>query len=99
MFSADAKDEIARARFERTCCPAAFLRSLAAFSSRIGASRTRASIARPKKWVSVARPNTPSPSPSGPTERGAIARAALKAAKLAGVAAHASHSLGKRFHD
>jgi DNA-binding protein WhiA len=33
------------------------------------------------------------------TERGAIARAALRAAKLAGVTAHATHSPGKRFHD
>jgi DNA-binding protein WhiA len=33
------------------------------------------------------------------TERGAIARAALKAAKLAGVAAHATHMAGTRFHD
>jgi hypothetical protein len=95
MFSADAKDEIARARFVRTCCPASFLRSLAAFSD----SRSRASIARPKKWVSVAHPTTSSTNLIVRTERGAIARAALKAAKLAGVTAHASHAPGKRFHD
>ena len=74
MFSADAKDEIARTRFERACCPAAFLRSLAGFSARSARLIVR-------------------------TERGSIARAALKAAKLAGVAAHATHAAGTRFHD
>lgn len=33
------------------------------------------------------------------TERGAIARAALKAAKLAGIDAHATQMTGTRFHD
>lgn len=96
MFSADAKDEIARARFERACCPVSFLRSLAAFSDpSTNVTRIRASSARPS--ASEARPNTTHLIVR--TERGAIARAALKAAKLAGVAAHAAHSPGKRFHD
>jgi len=91
MFSADAKDEIARARFERACCPAVFLRSLSGFSA--GAvGRAWASGAdhksRPLQNELIVR-----------TERGAIARAALKAAKSVGIAAHATHVAGTRFHD
>ena len=97
MFSADAKDEIARARFERECCPAAFLHALAGFSARTGASggRPRAK----SRWASDARPTTDDAWLIVRTERGAIARSALKAAKLAGVAAHATHFAGTRFHD
>ncbi len=60
MFSTDAKDEIAAVAFERPCCPANFIRALAAFS---GGGRSRI--------VS--------------TDRAAVVRAALRAAKLAGI--------------
>lgn len=73
MFSGDAKDEIARVRFERSCCPASFLRVLARYSSR-----------------------TPS-STIVTTQRGSIARAALAAAKSAGVTAFADSRHTKRF--
>src|SRR5580658_266894 len=66
MFSADAKDEISRVRFEWECCPAAFVRALTLFS-RVGPGQ-----------LIVA------------TERGAIARAALAAAKAAGITASVS---------
>jgi cell division protein WhiA len=87
MYSADAKDEIARARFDRACCPGTFVRALAAFSRR--ARLTGASDARPNtdRGIIVR------------TERGAIARAALKAAKLACIDAHATQMTGTRFHD
>jgi len=49
MFSTDAKDEVAAVVFERECCPATFVRALAAFSggspSRI-VSTDRASVVR-----------------------------------------------------
>jgi len=66
MFSADAKDAVARVRFERACCPAALLRALSRFS---GGSASSLVVS---------------------TQRGSIARAALHAAKLAGVGAAAS---------
>jgi cell division protein WhiA len=66
MFSADAKDEIARVRFERSCCPSAFLRALARFTK-----------SRPSTLVVA-------------TQRGAIARAAIAAAKSAGIHASAN---------
>ena len=66
MFSADAKDEIAAVAFDRACCPATFVRALAAFS---GGGATRISSAR----------------------RATAARAALRAAKLAGIGAVHAH--------
>jgi hypothetical protein len=66
MFSADAKDEIARVRFEKECCAAAFVRALARFTN-----------AKPSSTIVV-------------THRGAVARAALGAAKAAGVTASVS---------
>ncbi len=69
MFSEDAKDEIAAVRFERACCPAHFVRALAAFSSRSTTGRTRSFAFR-------ARP--------------AIARAALRAGKAAGISIEAA---------
>lgn len=60
MFSTDAKDEIAAVAFERACCPATFVRVLAAFS---GGGATHI--------VS--------------TDRAAVARATLRASKLAGI--------------
>jgi len=80
MFSADAKDEIARVRFERDCCAAHLLRALAAFST--------GPLKRSRPSTLIVR-----------TERGATARAALRAAKLAGVPAHAIQRAGTRFHD
>ena len=64
-YSGDAKDEIARVRFERACCPGSFVRGLARFSG-TGASTTLVV-----------------------TERGSVARAALAAAKSAGIRAGA----------
>jgi hypothetical protein len=61
MFSADAKDEIARTRLEKECCASAFVRSLARHSHK-GPSALVVS-----------------------TERGAVARAAILAAKAAGI--------------
>jgi DNA-binding transcriptional regulator WhiA len=50
MYSGDAKDEIARVRFERECCPAAFLRASARFSGggagALVVSTERGSVAR-----------------------------------------------------
>jgi len=74
-FSADAKDEIARIRSERACCPAAFVRGMARYS---GAARSAIIVA---------------------TERSAVARAALGAAKTAGVEATAEQRRTKRFAD
>ncbi|HKW44940.1 MAG TPA: DNA-binding protein WhiA [Candidatus Eremiobacteraceae bacterium] len=102
MFSADAKDEIARAKFERTCCPAAFVRSLACFAE---PSPVRGQPVRgqPVRGQSVrAQPVRGQASLAHPivrTARPAIARSALKAAKLAGIAAHSSRATGTRFHD
>jgi len=62
-YSGDAKDEIARVRFEKSCCPAAFVRGMSRFSS---ARRSQKIVA---------------------TERSAVARAALAAAKAAGIEA------------
>lgn len=72
MFSTDAKDEIAAVALERDCCPATFVRTLAAFSGG-GSSRI----------VS--------------TDRAAVARAALRASKLAGIALEVPKSAGRRF--
>ena len=74
-FAGDAKDEIARVRFERTCCPAAFIRGLALFS-RGGRNET----------IVV-------------TERSAVARAALAAAKAAGIGATARRYRTTRLAD
>ena len=71
-YAGDAKDEIARVRFERPCCPASFVRGLSRFSS-TGASAK----------IVV-------------TERGAVARAALAAAKAAGIHAAAARKLTTR---
>ena len=96
MYSADAKDEIARARFDRACCPGTFVRALAAFSRRLRSADLYGRPADdkhrhdkyPRYQNLIVR-----------TERGAIARAALKAAKLSGIDAHATQMTGKRFHD
>lgn len=74
-YSGDAKDEIARVRFERACCPIAFVRGLARFA--------------PRKTPPVLVA----------TERSAVARAALAAAKSAGVEATAERSHTTRFSD
>jgi DNA-binding protein WhiA len=74
-YSGDAKDEVARVRFERECCPASFLRGMSRFS-RAGASATIVA-----------------------TERGSIARAALSAAKAAGVHAIAGRQRTTRLAD
>lgn len=66
-YSGDAKDEIARVRFEKPCCPAAFVRGMSRFSS---AGRSQVIVA---------------------TERSAVARAALAAAKAARIDAFAAH--------
>ena len=62
-------------RFERACCPAAFVRALSRFSSTGGSTRVVVS------------------------ERGAVARAALTAAKAAGIHATASRRRTKRLAD
>ena len=72
MFSGDAKDEVARVRFERDCCPAAFVRALARYS---GGGAPHLIVA---------------------TERGAVARAALAAAKAAGIQAASAHRPSRR---
>jgi DNA-binding transcriptional regulator WhiA len=72
MYSQDAKDEIAAVRFERECCPASFVRALAAFS---GAPDSRVLL----------------------TDRAAVARAALRAAKSAGVQLTVKAAAGRRF--
>jgi len=72
MFSQDAKDEIAAVRFERECCPASFVRGLAAFSGGHG-SRILS------------------------TDRAAVARAALRAAKSAGLTLQVKAARGRRF--
>jgi DNA-binding protein WhiA len=74
-YSGDAKDEIARVRFERACCPAAFVRGLSRFSS---AGQTQIIVA---------------------TERSAVARAALAAAKTAGIDAAADRKRTTRLAD
>jgi cell division protein WhiA len=71
VFSGDAKDEMARVRFERKCCPSAFVHALARFSRR----------------------STPSLIVS--TERAAVARAALAAAKAAAIPATADRRQGR----
>ena len=72
MFSSDAKDEIARVRFERRCCPAAFVRAMA-----------RCSNARPSTLIVA-------------SQRAAIARSALAAARSAGIAATAGKRVERR---
>ena len=72
MFSQDAKDEIAAVRFERNCCPASFVRALAAFSG------------GPGERVLL-------------TDRAAVARAALRAAKSAGIQLTVKTAPGRRF--
>ncbi len=72
-FSGDAKDEIARVRFERSCCPAAFLRGMARVARRHGAHTILM------------------------TERGAAARAAISAARAAGIPLSADRKQTKRF--
>lgn len=74
-YAGDAKDEIARVRFERACCPLAFVRGMARFSPR----------ATPPLLVV--------------TQRSAVARAALAAAKSAGVDALAERAHTTRFAD
>jgi len=74
-YSGDAKDAIARVRFERACCPAAFLRGMSRFST------TR------RSQIIVA------------TERSAVARAALAAAKIARIDAIADRKRTARFAD
>ena len=71
-YSGDAKDEIARVRFERVCCPASFVRGLSRFSSATASATIVA------------------------TERGSVARAALAAAKAAGIHAAAHHGRATR---
>ena len=72
-FSADTKDEIARVRFERACCPGAFVRGLARFSG--------------GNQVIVA------------TGRSAVARAALAAARAAGIETISERKHTTRFAD
>ncbi|HME81867.1 MAG TPA: DNA-binding protein WhiA [Candidatus Eremiobacteraceae bacterium] len=72
VFSTDAKDEVAAVAFERECCPATFVRALAAFSG--GA---------PSHIVS--------------TDRAAVVRATLRAAKLAGIEVAPARPAGRRF--
>lgn len=73
-YAGDAKDEIARVRFERTCCPGAFVRGMSRFSS----ARSQIIVA---------------------TERSAVARAALAAAKAAGIGAVADRKRTARLAD
>jgi DNA-binding transcriptional regulator WhiA len=73
VFSADAKDEIARVRFEKDCCPTAFVRALSRFSNR-----------HPSALIVA-------------TQRGAVARSALAAAKAAGIRAWADRRQDDRF--
>ena len=98
-FSGDAKDEIARTRFERACCPASFLHSLAAFSG-------CQPVVGPTKSVTglwgVDRRSTSSLAPPHlivRTERGAVARSALAAAKRSGLRAHSTAQRSRRFRD
>ncbi|HET9342460.1 MAG TPA: DNA-binding protein WhiA [Candidatus Eremiobacteraceae bacterium] len=74
-YSGDAKDEIARVRFERSCCPGAFVRGASRFSN---AGRSQIIVA---------------------TERSAVARAALAAAKAAGIDAVADRTRTARLAD
>jgi DNA-binding protein WhiA len=55
VFSADAKDEIARAPFRRDCCPRAFLAAFAAFGSRDLRSTKSGEITLRATRVSIAR--------------------------------------------
>ena len=72
MFSAEAKNEIAGAPFERSCCAAMFVRGLTRFLG--GAAR---------------RSDTPAARTVAVTQRAAVARAMLRAAKRAGLTLHA----------
>ena len=74
-YSGDAKDEIARVRFERSCCPAAFVRGMSRFST---TDRSQIIVA---------------------SERSAVARAALAAAKAAGIDAIADRKRTTRLAD
>jgi len=73
-YSGDAKDEIAAAAFERACCPATFLLSLARYSS--ATIRVRHN-ALPQFTAIV-------------NERASVARASLRAARYARIEMHAS---------
>jgi len=74
-YSGDAKDEIARVRFERSCCTGAFVRGMSRFSN---AAHSQIIVA---------------------TERSAVARAALAAAKAAGIDAVADRMRTARLAD
>jgi len=77
-FSGDAKDEVAGVELERACCAASFVGALARFSNRRALGRFGV---RSDRVIAS-------------SERASIARAALRAARHAGVDAHS-----KRFVD